>query len=269
MSRRLPARLPPSRPTVSLLPMPRSFAAILFDFDGVIVHSEPLHYEAFREVLADEGIILTKRQYYADLIGFDDRGFFQHFFRLRNQSVDAKVLRRLMTRKGQVVRALITLGRYAALPGATELIHAVSRNHGLAICSGARRREVESMLDALGLREFFPIIVAAEDVSVGKPDPAGYLLAAKLVGKRLKKTLEPADCLIIEDAPSVAANAVKAGFTVLGVTTSCPADTWDGASAAWVVPNLDPAKIGRLVPGLKLEKPARPKRRRLSEKAAR
>ena len=108
------------------------------------------------------------------------------------------------------------------------------------------------MLEGVALRDCFGVIVSAEDVTVGKPDPQGYLLAAQLLGERLKlkKPLEPADCLVIEDAPTVIRSVKASGFPVLGVTTSYPADKL--ADANWVVNTLDPAEVRQAVPGLPL-----------------
>ena len=68
-------------------------AGVIFDFDGVLVNSEPLHYLAFHEVLAKESIELTEAEYYNEMIGFDDRGAFNHIFKLRGRALDPKTFR--------------------------------------------------------------------------------------------------------------------------------------------------------------------------------
>jgi beta-phosphoglucomutase len=225
-------------------------AAILFDFDGVIVNSEPLHLQAFQEVLKAEKIELSEQEYYRDLIGFDDRGAFKHLYEIRRQSLEPKKLLRLLTRKGEMTMELIRRRQYQALPGVEELVRGLWRNYPLAICSGARREEIEAMLEGVNLRDCFPSIVAAEDVGVGKPDPSGYLQAAKLVSDRIKKTLKPADCLIVEDAPAVIKSVRHAGFVVLAVTTSYPAEKL--ADANHVVHSLAPREVLKKIPRLKL-----------------
>jgi beta-phosphoglucomutase-like phosphatase (HAD superfamily) len=113
------------------------------------------------------------------------------------------------------------------------------------------REEVEAMLEGVALRDCFPIIVAAEDVTTGKPDPSGYILAAKLVAERLKKPqFKPADCLVIEDAPAVCRTARKAGFPVLAVATSYPIEQLTDAN--WRVLNLAPSQVHAQLPQLKL-----------------
>jgi beta-phosphoglucomutase len=226
-------------------------AAVLFDFDGVIVNSEPLHLMAFQEVLAAEQIELTSEEYYRDLIGFDDAGAFKHAFATRKIELEPKTLLRLLTRKGEMTMELIGRRHYEALPGVEAFVRGLWRHYPLAICSGARREEIEAMLEGVKLRDCFPTIVAAEDVSVGKPDPSGYLLTAKLVGERIPATLKPADCLIVEDAPSVVRSVRKAGFSVLAVATSYPPEKL--AEANYVVKTLEPREVHGKIPQLKME----------------
>jgi beta-phosphoglucomutase len=229
--------------------MHRLFSAILFDFDGVIVHSEPLHFEAFRAVAAEEKIDLTEDEYYRELIGFDDRGAFKHLFHKHNRALEPKTLLRVLTRKSEAVHGMIEDRKYSALPGVEEFVRGLWRTYPLAICSGALREEIEAMLEGVNLRDCFTVIVAAEDVTVGKPDPEGYLLAMKQLGDQHGKTLHPAECLVVEDAPTVVASARKAGFPVLAVATSYPAEKL--AEADFVVKSLRPAEVRRVCPHLK------------------
>jgi beta-phosphoglucomutase len=234
--------------------MPRWPAAILFDFDGVIVHSEPLHFEAFCTVAAEEKIELTEEEYYRELIGFDDRGAFRHLFAKHNRPLEPKTLLRVLTRKSEAVRGMIEDRKYSALPGVEEFVRGLWRSYPLAICSGALREEIEAMLEGVNLRDCFKVIVAAEDVTIGKPNPQGYLLCAKLLGEHHLgehhgKGFSPAECLIIEDAPSVISSVRKVGFQVLAVATSYPPEKLTEAN--YVVRSLLPAEVRRVCPGLK------------------
>src|SRR3954453_21446341 len=94
--------------------------AVLFDFDGVIVNSEPLHFHAFVEVLAAEHIDLSEEEYYRDMIGFDDKGAFKYIFEKRGKTLDAKTSLRIMTSKSAVMMDLIHRQQFAALPGVEE-----------------------------------------------------------------------------------------------------------------------------------------------------
>jgi beta-phosphoglucomutase len=204
--------------------------AVLFDFDGVIVNSEPLHFFAMQEALATEKIELTEDEYYRELIGFDDKGAFRNVYQRRNQPLEPRTLLALMTRKSELMMDLIRRRHFHALPGVEEFVRALWRHVPLAICTGGLREEVEAMLEGVALRDCFQFIVAAEDVSVGKPDPQGYLLCVKQINDRWaeraqgppQRPLKPTECLVIEDAPTVI-RAVKAvGFPTLAVASSYP-----------------------------------------------
>jgi beta-phosphoglucomutase len=224
--------------------------AILFDFDGVIVNSEPLHFYAFHKVLEAEGIKLSEEEYYRELIGFDDRGVFRHLFDKRKMTIEPKDLSRLMTRKSEIVMELIEEKKYQALPGVEEFIRGLWRHYPLAICSGALREEIEAMLEGVTLRDCFTTIVAAEDVTVGKPDPQGYLMCMKELSQKINVVLKPEDCLVIEDAPSVIKTVKAVGFPTLGVATSHGIEQLSEAN--WKVSTLNPADVLKQIPKLKV-----------------
>ena len=224
-------------------------SAICFDFDGVLLNSEPLHYLAYYEVLRHEGLALTEAEYYHELIGFDDAGAFRHFYKLKGKVLDPKTFLRLMTRKSEVMREIIAGRKVEALPGAGELVRGLVRHYPLAIVSGALREEIEVMLEGVGLRDCFRVIVAAEDVTVGKPDISGYLKGIEELGRLTGRTIKPADTLVVEDAPSVIANARAAGFVTLGVATSKPLSAM--TEADYIVTSLNIEVVGRTVRRLK------------------
>jgi beta-phosphoglucomutase len=230
--------------------MPQWPATVLFDFDGVLVNSEPLHFQAFAEVLKQENIELGEEEYYRELIGFDDKGAFRHLYEKRGIPLSPKTFLALMTHKSEAMMDLIHRRQFAALPGVEEFVRALWRRHPLAICSGALREEIEAMLEGIHLRDCFAAIVAAEDVSVGKPDPQGYLMTMKLMADKMDRQLKPADCMIVEDAPSVIRSVRKVGFPVLAVTTSYPAEKLTDAN--WVTSTLKISDVNRVIPSLKL-----------------
>src|SRR5215217_6402992 len=177
--------------------------AVLFDFDGVIVNSEPLHFLAFHEVLSAEKIELSEREYYNEMIGFDDRGAFRHIFAERGRELDPKTFLRVMTRKSEVMMDLIRSRKFEALPGAEEFVRSLWRHCPLGIVSGALREEIEVMLEGVSLRDCFSVITSAEDVDVGKPDPRGYVQTMKALAEKSRRELKPSGCLVVEDAASV------------------------------------------------------------------
>jgi len=230
--------------------MPTGIRAVLFDFDGVIVNSEPLHFLAFNEVLKHENIDLSEQEYYGGMIGFDDRGAFKHIYQVRNIPLEPRVLLRLLTLKSEMVMDLIHKNHYAALPGAAEFVRSLWRDYPLGICSGGLREEIEAMLEGVSLRDCFRTIVSAEDVAVGKPDPSGYLLATKLIGEKINHNLRPEQCLVVEDAPTVIRSVKKAGFPTLAVATTYPLDKL--IDATYTVKSLHPQEVKKKIPNLKL-----------------
>jgi beta-phosphoglucomutase len=233
--------------------------AVLFDFDGVIVNSEPLHFYAFHEVLKAEGVEITEDEYYRELIGFDDRGGFRKVFERRGRPLEPRTLLALMARKSHVMMQLIHERRFHALPGVEEFVRGLWRTRPLAICSGALREEIEAMLEGVSLRDCFSVIVAAEDVTAGKPDPSGYLLTVRLLNEKMRasvaagnnsRPLTPADCLVVEDAPTVIRSVKAAGFPTLGVATSYP--LMKLMDADWQVKTLRPDEVLEQIPKLEL-----------------
>jgi HAD superfamily hydrolase (TIGR01509 family) len=230
--------------------MPETLAAVIFDFDGVIVHSEPLHYRGFREAAESEHLVLTEQQYYEELIGFDDRGAIKRLFELNGRPFDAALALRLHAKKMDLVRELIFRRHYHALPGVEEFVRGLWRNYPLAICSGALREEIEGMLEGISLRDCFSVIVAAEDVDVGKPDPRGYHLARRLLGEKVGKELPANRCLVVEDAPTVIERVKAEGFRTLAVATTYTPDRLQMADH--VVKSLHPDAVHAQLPRLKL-----------------
>lgn len=224
--------------------------AVIFDFDGVIVNSEPLHCLAFQQVFRAEGIELGEAEYYRELIGFDDRGAIRHLLELRGRGrpLDEQTQLRIAAAKKRRMEELIEEGNFQALPGASEFITALAARYPLAICSGALRHEIESMLAAVHLEKCFRLIVAAEDVTIGKPDPSGYLLTTRLLAESTGQPIRPQDCLIVEDAPIVAKSVASVGFKVLAVATSYPIE--ELTAATWRVKTLNPAEVSAQIPGL-------------------
>lgn len=230
--------------------MHSAIRAFLFDFDGVIVNSEPLHYLAFHEVLRAEKIDLTEEEYYREMIGFDDKGAFRRIYEMRNIPLEPRVFLRLLTRKSEVMMELIRDRRHEALPGASEFIRSLWRDYPLAICSGALREEIEIMLEGVSLRDCFKTIISAEDVTVGKPDPQGYLLAMQNLSHLVHRELKPANCIVVEDAPTVIRSVKSAGFPTLAVATTYPLEKL--ADATYAVSTLDPAEMKKKIPNLKM-----------------
>jgi beta-phosphoglucomutase len=197
--------------------------ALVTDFDGVMVDSEPIHLACFQRILSEEGITLTREDYYAKYLGYDDRDCF--LAAARDQGCPLKrPLEALIAAKTALVQQEFSRST-RPLPGAAELIRsAAGAGVPVAVCSGALRREIELASKAIGVLDCFRVIVSAEDVSAGKPDPEGFRLALERLSAACGRALRPAHCVVVEDSPAGIAAAAAVGMKVLAVTNSYPAE---------------------------------------------
>lgn len=203
--------------------------AIIFDFDGVIVDSEPLHWRAFQRVLTPCGFSFSWEKYLEDYVGLDDRGAFRAAFLAIGRSLDDGRLAELIARKAEAFQEEAAHG-VIPYPGVVELVLESVRSRPTALCSGALRSDILPVLDSLGLAGIFPVMVSAEEVSVSKPDPESYRLALRRLEELFPgRPLRPEVCLAIEDTPAGIASARGAGLSVLAVTNNFPAEKLRGA----------------------------------------
>jgi beta-phosphoglucomutase len=194
--------------------------AVIFDFDGVLVNSEPLHLQALRAALRPEGIDVDEEEYAAFYLAYDDREGARIALERHGVAFDADRVEGIALRKEAAFEALLPSVRF--FPGARELVRSLAAELPLAIASGALRREIEAILGAAGLRDSFSAIVGAEDVSRGKPHPEPYLTACALLGRK-SPGLAPGECLVFEDSMPGIVSARAAGMQVVGVTHTYPA----------------------------------------------
>jgi beta-phosphoglucomutase len=195
--------------------------AAVFDFDGVIANSEPLHFSALRDALLEDGVAITEEEYYTRYLAYDDRGAIRLVLEHHGLTYDLDRVDIVAVRKAEIFEQLLPTIPF--FPGVAELVRKLSGEIPLAIASGARREEIEAILQAGGVRDAFRAIVGAEDVSRGKPDPEPYLRAAARLLPHAPD-LKPEQCVAFEDSiPGIAA-ARTAGMKVVAVTNSYPAE---------------------------------------------
>lgn len=208
--------------------------AIIFDCDGVIADTEPLHYRAFRQLL--DGVVSypSEADYYLKYVGLTDDVFVQTLFAEAGLPLDAERRRQILNDKTAAYRAMID-GGLALLPGVEEFIRRAAKQWPLAVCSGAKREEIELLLASRGLQSFFSFIVSAESVPTSKPDPSGYLLACRLLAEETPG-LVPGECLAIEDSRHGVTAAKSAGMKVLAVGPH--AQSWGPSQADATVGEL-------------------------------
>jgi HAD superfamily hydrolase (TIGR01509 family) len=180
-----------------------SYEAVLFDMNGVIVDDEPLHFAAFQTVLQDIGG-LSSGQYKKYFAGkTDSDGFASYLAAGKDQRPD---IVDLMARKAEVYVALAA-DNLMPYPGAADCIQDLAeKDVPLALVTSSTQREAAAVLASFQLSKYFSVVVTAEDVTKGKPDPEGYQRAAELLG------CDPARCLVVEDAPSGLRAAHAAGM---------------------------------------------------------
>jgi beta-phosphoglucomutase len=200
--------------------------AIVFDFDGVIADSEPLHLRAYQTILGREGIALTHEDYYRRYLGFDDSGLFRALAEDRGIEITDDRVDSWVDAKSAIVEELL-LGSSMLFPGAVECVRALAAHFPLAIASGALEPEIELVLEHAALRDCFKTIASASDGVRGKPAPDLYLLAvAKL---RDFVAVDPESCVAIEDSRWGLEAAHKAGLRSVAVTHTYPASELPGA----------------------------------------
>lgn len=195
------------------------FDAVIFDFDGVILNSEPLHYQACCEIFKPLGIELTWPEFLENYIGIPDKEMFPLIFKNKNLIFSLTEIKRFLDLKVKFYTEIIN--SHAKLPmvsGVDRYIKFLHKsNIKTAICSGSTKYEINAVLSKLNngeLLDYFKIIIASDDVQFGKPSPEGYLLTAE------KLNLSPEKCLVIEDAPHGITAAKAAGMKVFALPTT-------------------------------------------------
>jgi HAD superfamily hydrolase (TIGR01509 family) len=188
--------------------------------DGVLIDSEPLHFEALGSVVGRDGVRLSRAEN-EEFIGTTMEATFSKLIARYNLPRSMAEYTRLYD---DAVLEALSQPRPPE-PGVLALI-ASARNLGmqLAVASSSRRVWIDATLRSIGLSDAFDVIVSGDDISHGKPDPEIYLLAANRLG------VPPERCLAIEDAPKGVQSARRAGMPVIGVRTQYTAHlALDGA----------------------------------------
>jgi len=209
-----------------MIPMPE---AIIFDFDGVITDTEPLHYEAFARVLPGFDIQLSRETYFARYAGLSDREILRRILAEGGPHLPHAECLRLLRDKDAAYRQRIRRG-IEPLAGLRSFVEHAASHMPLAICSGSKTVEIEMILREIGIAAYFQMIVAVEDVPVSKPDPAGYLLALSRI-KAAMPGLTPDGCLVFEDSEAGIAAAESAAMRVIAIRKDYPVAGTDRADA--------------------------------------
>lgn len=196
-------------------PSPAHPLALLFDFDGVLVDSEPLHWRTISETLvANQLPPVSWADYQRDLMGLDDRDAFRQ---ATPPGTPETTIGPLVEEKAKRFAALAEDGLVPPLPGAADAVRrAIATGLPLALCSGALRTDVLPVLRHMGLSDAFPILITADDVAHSKPDPETYHLAIE------KLAVPPERAIVFEDTLDGLLSARAAHIPVWGITTHLP-----------------------------------------------
>jgi len=211
-----------------LFGMKHALAAI-FDWDGVIIDSSAAHERAWERLAAETGRPLPAGHFKA---GFGRKN--DHIIpHILGWEVTADEVERLGRRKEELYREVLRETGIAPLPGVREFLERL-RAAGVpcAVGSSTERRNIDTIMGLIGFGEFFRVIVAADDVTRGKPDPQVFLLGAQGLG------VAPGCCVVFEDAFAGLAAARAGGMAAVGVATTHPAEALRGR-ADRVVTRLD------------------------------
>ncbi len=205
---------PPTRGTPGHAKPGRTFAAVIFDMDGVIVDSEPRHEQAFREVFAQLGYGETHGMDFPAYYGRSDRALWLDFVAKHRPPYPLEDLIRL-----KQDRLLSILKREQPIfPELPPLLGKLAARYPLAVASGSPHAVIDEVLQIGALRRFFRAVVSVQDVPHSKPAPDVFLRAAELLG------VAPSACCVVEDAAVGVEAAVAAGMTVIAITNSLPAE---------------------------------------------
>ena len=202
---------------------------LLFDYNGVIVDDEPPAREAFLAVLTEEGLALTRDEYYAEYLGLDDRACFRQALYRDGRPIVPGDVAHLAARKGERYFALAERS-LPLVAGAAAFVRAAAQRWPLAIVSGAVRREIALGLERAGIAGVVSTIVSSEDVAASKPDPAGFHLALQRLAGR-----EPGPCraAVVEDSLPGLAAARAVGAGCLMIATAHDAGALAAADRVW------------------------------------
>lgn len=209
---------------------------------------ETPHLHGFQQALAEQGIELSREDYYGTYLGMDERTCTAALLRAKSGACDPFLHAGIIERKAMLFRAYTALHKPVLFPWVIDFIQRAVGLYRLAIASGGKREHILSALEASPIEEAFELIVAADECSVGKPDPAIYELTLRPLNARLPRPplLSAGECLVIEDSRSGVLARLKAGMRVLAVATTSPACELNNAQL--VLPNLDgiaPAHLAR------------------------
>jgi HAD superfamily hydrolase (TIGR01509 family) len=209
--------------------------AVIFDFNGTLSQDEPILYAIFSELFAEYGRPLAEEEYFEQLAGLSDPEIVRTWLGADHPAVDEAIERRIARYRELAADGL------TVTPAVREAVRYAAERVPVAVVSGAARAEIQPVLEAAGLAESVGAVVAEEDATEGKPDPAGYLRALELLGEGLAAS----DVLVFEDTEAGVAAAKAAGMRCIAVLGTQGPERL--AAADEIAPALDVELLRRVL----------------------
>lgn len=209
--------------------------AVIFDFNGTLSNDEPILCEIFRELFAEQGKPLSAEEYFDRLAGLSDPEIVRTWLGPAHPAVDEVIAERIAR-----YRAAVSGG--STIPETVrQAVRYAAGRVPVAIVSGAARAEIEPVLAAAGLESVIRVVVSADDIREGKPDPESYLRALEL----LDDDIRTGEVLVLEDTEAGIASAKAAGMRCIAVLGTLRPERL--AAADEIVPAIDVALMRRLL----------------------
>jgi beta-phosphoglucomutase len=209
--------------------------AVIFDFNGTLSNDEPILCDIFRELFEEQGKPLSAEEYFDQLAGLSDPEIVRTWLGADHPAVDEVIAERIAR-----YRAAVSDG--STVPETVrQAVRYAAGSVPVAVVSGAARAEIEPVLDAAGLSSVIQVVVSADDIQNGKPDPEGYLRALEL----LDDGIRAAEVLVLEDTEAGVASAKAAGMRCVAVLGTLKPERLAAADEA--VPAIDVSLMRRLL----------------------
>jgi len=183
--------------------------AFLFDFDGVVIDSEPVHFKTFMDFVRPLGIEVDEERWYREFAGTGSKNIFTVLLGEAGIT-DEKTIDEYVEKRKKIYGELIRKGEVRIKPGINEILElAERRNIRKAVVSGGHRENIITALSVLGLENKFEFILGSGDYERRKPHPDAFLTAAK------KMNVAPDECMVFEDSVSGFTAAKNAGMKII------------------------------------------------------
>ena len=200
--------------------------AIIFDFNGIIVDDEPLHFRSMRDAVALLGVSISMEEYWTRYLPLDNKDCLRAICKDYGLELSENRRAQILEEISRLYHVMLedTCPLFA---GAAKLIQSAATRYPLAIASGALRADIENILRTSKLENSFKVVVGAEDFILGKPNPESYLLALERLNQTLNghgPKIEPRQALVIEDSIAGVRGARAADMICLAVSNSYPAE---------------------------------------------